>query len=209
VVLNKKLLLLKKLKYINNEKYNTYIITQNDIIIYINKIKKLTKDFIIKIVVKPGEFIYIPEGWWHQVYTVGNDNLAINFWWDKSNTLIDNGKEEFLIKNCLISLLDKEITHIYKKYFKKYTKLSIHKLRNIINKEKEEILIKYIFDKNLKVEDYVILYYEFENCRENSFFESFWQILNKFNKSENLLNLFDKMKQTLSKRIIDKIIYSK
>lgn len=32
--------------------------------------------------VYPGDAVFIPQGWWHQVQS-DNDTLAINFWWDR------------------------------------------------------------------------------------------------------------------------------
>ena len=30
---------------------------------------------------KPGDMLYLPYGWWHQVDTTGTRNLNVNFWW--------------------------------------------------------------------------------------------------------------------------------
>jgi hypothetical protein len=32
-------------------------------------------------VLKPGDLLYLPYGWWHQVDTCGERNLNVNFWW--------------------------------------------------------------------------------------------------------------------------------
>ena len=34
-----------------------------------------------EVVLTPGEMLYLPYGWWHQVDTIGDRNLNANFWW--------------------------------------------------------------------------------------------------------------------------------
>jgi oxalate decarboxylase/phosphoglucose isomerase-like protein (cupin superfamily) len=96
-------------------------------------INKISKYFLIQIEVNENEMIYIPEGWWHQVQTVGEDNLAFNFWWDKTNLLLDHNKELFLIKHSVSNLVEKKIKSLYKinvkkSAYKKYRMVSLKKL---------------------------------------------------------------------------------
>jgi hypothetical protein len=35
----------------------------------------------IEVALKPGDLLYLPYGWWHQVDTTGEQNLNVNFWW--------------------------------------------------------------------------------------------------------------------------------
>jgi hypothetical protein len=35
----------------------------------------------IEAVLRPGDLLYLPYGWWHQVDTYGERNLNVNFWW--------------------------------------------------------------------------------------------------------------------------------
>jgi len=34
-----------------------------------------------EVITSPGDMLYIPYGWWHQVDTTGEQNLNVNFWW--------------------------------------------------------------------------------------------------------------------------------
>jgi hypothetical protein len=34
-----------------------------------------------EVALKPGDMLYLPYGWWHQVDTTGEQNLNVNFWW--------------------------------------------------------------------------------------------------------------------------------
>ena len=35
----------------------------------------------VEAVTQPGDMLYLPYGWWHQVDTTGHANLNVNFWW--------------------------------------------------------------------------------------------------------------------------------
>ena len=34
-----------------------------------------------EVILLQGEMLYLPYGWWHQVDTIGDENLNANFWW--------------------------------------------------------------------------------------------------------------------------------
>jgi hypothetical protein len=53
----------------------------------------------------PGDAIYIPPVWWHQVESIGKLNILINYWWDGSvvgNTQTNSPSDCLL--HCLINL---------------------------------------------------------------------------------------------------------
>jgi hypothetical protein len=53
----------------------------------------------------PGDVIYIPPVWWHQVESSGKLNILINYWWDGSivgNTQTNSPSDCLL--HCLINL---------------------------------------------------------------------------------------------------------
>jgi len=36
-------------------------------------------------IVNGGDMLYVPSNWWHQVYSTGSPNLAMNFWYERQN----------------------------------------------------------------------------------------------------------------------------
>ena len=106
----------------------------------------ISKSFLLKLTVNENEILYIPEGWWHQVYTYGNNNLAINFWWNRIVNDLNNNKELFLISQSLNSLTEKYIKQI--NYSPQNQPISI--IRNLIDLNKRMKLIEYIKSLNFK-----------------------------------------------------------
>lgn len=53
----------------------------------------------------PGDAIYIPPVWWHQVESIGKLNILINYWWDGSiiGSTQTNSPSDCLL-HCLINL---------------------------------------------------------------------------------------------------------
>jgi len=47
----------------------------------INKFPKFKKAKGIECMLEPGEMLFIPAFWWHQVHSLEQLNIAINFWW--------------------------------------------------------------------------------------------------------------------------------
>ncbi|MUH01873.1 cupin-like domain-containing protein [Scytonema sp. UIC 10036] len=45
------------------------------------KFPKFSKAKCIECVLEPGEMLFIPVLWWHQVYSFDTLNIAVNFWW--------------------------------------------------------------------------------------------------------------------------------
>lgn len=84
------------------------------------------KNVIRKFIIKEGEGIYIPYGWWHRVETYchnnDNDNLAINFWWNNSNLITvltdERGKisKKHIFKKITDDLINEKIKLLHKKY---------------------------------------------------------------------------------------------
>lgn len=46
-----------------------------------DKFPKFQKAKYIDCMLEPGEMLFIPAFWWHQVYSLDQLNIAINFWW--------------------------------------------------------------------------------------------------------------------------------
>lgn len=197
---------IKKLNKIKKLSYNLQIKSLSSIEEYKKIIENISQRYIIQVEICANEILYIPEGWWHQVYTFGYDNLAFNFWWEKTNKLLLNNKEHFLIKQSISSLVDKKIKEIGSKR-KHSNKLSINLLQKIVNENKHSELIQKVFDSTNSYKDYCNLYYEFESSTNSDslFFNKFWEVLNMYNKSEDFLNLFNTMKRTLCENIINKL----
>ena len=185
--------------------------------VYIDLIKKITKYFLVEIELNENEIIYIPEGWWHQVETIGDDNLAFNFWWEKSNILIDNNKEIFVIKQSLNKLVEKKIKAVYIKNIrrKEYKKFRLRNLKRYISQKKHNYLIKTLFPGNnpsLSVtNDYFIgiclIYTQFEkqkNSPDNkTFFQKFWEIIEEKGLSEKFFKNINDMKRKIALDILN------
>lgn len=180
-------------------------------------VNKITKNFMMKIDLYPNELIFIPEGWWHQVETIGDDNLAFNFWWEKTNKLVENGKEMFLIKQSLSSLVEKKIKLLYKKCLKKFKKeykiFSVKNLQKLLDQKKFKPLIELIFNHSKPKADYeilkwVTLYCEFEkhkNADQEGFFEFFWKTLQDYQCDFLFMEKINEMKHKISVIILDEM----
>ena len=47
----------------------------------IDKFPKFQKAKYMECLLEPGEMLFIPAFWWHQVYSLEQLNISINFWW--------------------------------------------------------------------------------------------------------------------------------
>jgi len=47
----------------------------------IEKFPKFQKAKYMECLLEPGEMLFIPAFWWHQVYSLDQLNISINFWW--------------------------------------------------------------------------------------------------------------------------------
>jgi hypothetical protein len=45
------------------------------------KYPKFPQNGAFEVVTRPGDLLYLPYGWWHQVDTTGEENINVNFWW--------------------------------------------------------------------------------------------------------------------------------
>lgn len=58
---------------------------------------------------EPGDAIYIPAIWWHQVESIGHLNILINYWWGGSHTATDRGMSPSnALMHCLLNMKDLE-----------------------------------------------------------------------------------------------------
>ncbi|WP_353931421.1 cupin-like domain-containing protein [Okeanomitos corallinicola TIOX110] len=46
-----------------------------------DKFPKFKEAQVIECVLEPGEMLFMPPFWWHQVYSLEQVNIAVNFWW--------------------------------------------------------------------------------------------------------------------------------
>lgn len=202
----------------NSNENNKENILKQKILLYSKILRNFfCKNFILKFEINEGETLYIPEGYWHKVITIGNNNLAFNFWWNNFNNLLDLDKEKFLIKSSLFNLLGK--------FLEEKGKLIVEEEEEFLN-----ILKENLFEKNSKkilnqifgkfpLNKYIALYYTFENIKNNEnindinprenwtfLIKNFWQILFENKKSEKFLKRIRIMKRFIINKILKDLI---
>lgn len=47
----------------------------------LEKFPKFPKTRYLECILEPGEMLFIPSFWWHQVYSLDKLNISVNFWW--------------------------------------------------------------------------------------------------------------------------------
>ena len=58
---------------------------------------------------EPGDAIYIPAIWWHQVESIGHLNILVNYWWGGSHSANDRGMSPSnALMHCLLNMKDLE-----------------------------------------------------------------------------------------------------
>jgi hypothetical protein len=203
-----------KIDYLSKQYPKDYSFIQD----YKKDFFKISKYFILKCTIIENEILYIPEGWWHQVETFGNDNLALNFWWDKSNKILRPGKETFLIKQAMMSLVENKILKIYHKKKLQFKKNSLIHMKKLIESRKDKILVYEIFKEEEKEENnlykWIIIYSEFEKFKKleavsskideiKLFFEKFWGILGEYNSISIFMDKINEMKSKVKDLILE------
>lgn len=52
-----------------------------------------------------GDALYIPEGWWHQVWSAGGGTFAINFWWESAvSSAFGGDMDRWMTVACIVSV---------------------------------------------------------------------------------------------------------
>ncbi len=63
----------------------------------------------IKITLTENQIVFVPQGWYHEVASVGNENIiALNIWFNSIEDLC-NGREKYLLKYLIAKQLETEI----------------------------------------------------------------------------------------------------
>ncbi|KAL2612998.1 hypothetical protein R1flu_024690 [Riccia fluitans] len=107
------------------------------------------------VTLQPGDALFIPEGWYHQVDNVGV-TIAVNFWWPSQLSMsLGSAMDGYILRRVVSSLLDREKRRILKDKTE-----SSSPPRETLLTESESILSsggKYLSDslkgKHSKVED--------------------------------------------------------
>lgn len=83
---------------------------------YVSKVdprrsSQLPEDFPIENAIEcklnEGECLYLPYGWWHQVDTVGSENVNVNYWWFPRHKLVTQYKQTFRGAMVLLNRMGK------------------------------------------------------------------------------------------------------
>ncbi len=213
-------------KHINNDNdinENSYLrsieiklnLLEKQIEKYSNFLKNIIGNkFIIKTDVKD-EILYIPEGYWHKVKTIGSNNLAINFWWNNFNKIISLNKEIFTIKSSLYSLVQKYIKQ-RGKMLMDFKMENLTKFKYLVENKEEKKLNTFLFKEKFNLDKFILIYYFFENFSDNIFIDLnndlrynwnvlikiFWDILRKNKKEHLFFKNFEKMRKLITRKII-------
>ena len=61
-----------------------------------------------KITVRPGEILFIPQGWYHRVVSLGEEIVALNFWFDSIFNICD-WRENYLLRYLMHEALESKV----------------------------------------------------------------------------------------------------
>lgn len=59
---------------------------------------------MLTVELEPGDALYIPYGWWHQVHSLSTFNVLVNYWWDDAPKAAAGGYEALF--HALLALRD-------------------------------------------------------------------------------------------------------
>ena len=66
--------------------------------------QRIRRKRVTKSIIREGECIYIPKGWWHYVISEGNINVAVNYWGNSISTFLSELSQiekEILLKQLM------------------------------------------------------------------------------------------------------------
>jgi hypothetical protein len=60
-----------------------------------------------------GDALYVPEGWWHQVWSEGGGTFAINFWWESAvSSAFGGDMDRWMTVTCIVSVEGSECSSL-------------------------------------------------------------------------------------------------
>lgn len=120
--------------------YSAYCGTPNHTHLSWDALRDL-RDVVIELVVKEGEALFIPEGWWHQV-TSSSCTLAINFWFRSP-------LHSLLIRNIMIPYYLRAVVHRLQESLVCELREEVYRLSDDINSRVIDAMTTDIFELHL------------------------------------------------------------
>lgn len=113
--------------------------------------KAFQRDFQ-ECIMSPGDAVYIPEGTWHQVYSVNSLLVfAVNFWWDDTSTRVSDSYArcmkynadiaEYVIKYLREYALVAQ-THVDEQSLVQHCNMTMYIVRNVAELDRKKLLLE-------------------------------------------------------------------
>ena len=97
----------------------------------------------MKITLTENQIVYVPQGWYHEVASFGDENIiALNIWFNSIEDLC-NGREKYLLKYLISNQIESELKELIPNY-KKTIQDDCQKLLKMmeVRNKKAEFMIK-------------------------------------------------------------------